>query len=390
MPDINPNLLRASASPIMEAFSWVEQASPPANRPMLMLSQAAPALPPPLPIRERLASAMLDDPSAHFYGAVLGRDELRAEIATQWSGRYGGQIEADQVAITAGCNQAYCIAIASACQPGDAVMLPFPWYFNHKMWLDMAGIACVPLPSGDDMLPDLAQARALMDARIKAIVLVTPNNPTGAEYPDDLLHGFVDLAQQNDALLIVDETYRDFHSMDGAPHTLFQRDDWDRSLAHLYSFSKAFRLTGHRTGAIVTGAERLLQAEKFLDTMTICPAQPGQIAALFGLQNLGDWVETERAEFRTRRQTLTRLFAEHLPDWTVHGAGAYFAWVTPPYGLSSTDMARRLVAQQSVLVLPGDMFMPDGHPTSALRIAFANADTDGITELVRRLSSFQP
>ena len=74
--------------------------------------------------------------------------------------------------------------------PGDAVMLPLPWYFNHKMWLDMAGIETVPLPCGHGMLPDLEAARARMTPRVRAIVLVTPNNPTGAEYPPDLVAAF--------------------------------------------------------------------------------------------------------------------------------------------------------------------------------------------------------
>ena len=72
------------------------------------------------------------------------------------------------------------------------------------------------------------------------------------------------------------------------------------------------------------------------------------------------------------------------------GAGAYFAWVRPPFGLDSTDLARRLVGGASLLVLPGAMFMPEGQPTDALRIAFANADVNGIAELVRRLADFRP
>ena len=101
-------------------------------------------------------------------------------------------------------------------------------------------------------------------------------------------------------------------------------------------------------------------------------------------------VGEERAEFRSRCQIVKRLFAEVLPDWKLHGAGAYFAWVTPPHGLGSTEMAKRLVAEQSILALPGAMFLPAATPeTQSLRIAFANADADGLHEMVRRLASFQ-
>ena len=187
----------------------------------------------------------------------------------------------------------------------------------------------------------------------------------------------------------MDETYRDFHSQDGAPHTLFQRPDWGETLAHLYSFSKTYRIMGHRTGAMITGAKRVAQAEKFLDTVTICPSQTGQIAALHGLRTLGNWVAGERSEFRSRCETVKHLFAQQLPDWTLHGAGAYFAWVTPPFDIPSTQVAKRLVEEQSILALPGAMFLPQAEPeTRSLRIAFANADTDGLHEMVRRLASF--
>jgi aspartate/methionine/tyrosine aminotransferase len=257
------------------------------------------------------------------------------------------------------------------------------------MWLDMSAVRCVPLPCGDGMLPDLDAARAAITRDVRAIVLVSPNNPTGAEYPDALLQGFYELAAETGAALIVDETYRDFHSASGAPHGLFGRAGWEQTLVHLYSFSKVFRLTGHRTGAIVTGAARLAEAEKFLDTVTISAPQSGQIAALYGLEHLTQWVAGERDEILARRAALARAFA-HLPGWRLDGIGAYFAWVTPPFDLAASATARRLLAEQGLLVLPGSMFTPADRPTRALRLAFANADAAGLAETARRLAAFRP
>ena len=267
------------------------------------------------------------------------------------------------------------------------MILPVPWYFNHKMWLDMTGVTAIPV-SSIGLYPDPDRIRRAITPETRAIVLVTPNNPTGAEYPTDLLDRFRDLARETGVALIVDETYRDFRTGDGPPHNLFQDPDWDDTVIHLYSFSKVYRMTGHRTGAILTSPDRLAQIEKFLDTVTICPSQTGQIAALHGLQHLGDWVQVQRAEFQSRRETLIRLFKEHLPWWLVHGVGAYFAWIAPPGTLQSMETARRLVNEQSLLMLPGAMFLPDGQPTTALRIAFANTDEAGIQETVARLADF--
>jgi aspartate/methionine/tyrosine aminotransferase len=388
----------------MEALRWVDETSFPANRPLVNLSQAAPVDPPPDALCRAMADAALNDPGAHLYGPVLGDTELREEIAERWSVAYGADIDGSEVCITAGCNQAFCTAVATLCAPGDAVMVPVPWYFNHRMWLDMTGIEAVLIPCDEAMLPDLEAARAAMTAAknpvVKAILMITPNNPTGAEYPAGLLDAFYGLAREHGACLIVDETYRDFHSIDGAPHRLFGHDDWREGFIHLYSFSKVFHLTGHRVGAIVTGANRLAEAEKFLDTVAICPPRLGQIGALWGLRNLGDWVASERHEILSRKRSLLAEFAEHLGDWKLLGAGAYFAYVEPPFDLPSDRLARRLVEQQSLLTLPGTMFAPpaalgraggrDWGGERQLRIAFANADAAGIAGMRRRLAAFDP
>ncbi|MEM7237145.1 MAG: aminotransferase [Pseudomonadota bacterium] len=392
-PPVNPNLARVFAPPVMEARRWLAEAEFPQDRPLLNVSQAAPVDPPPIELTSIMARAVVERADAHLYGPVLGNSDLRERIASDWTGHYAGRISPDQVAITAGCNQAFCTAATTLCAPGDALMIAVPWYFNHKMWLDMAGVESRPIPCDPNMLPDLEAARDALDPAVKGILLITPNNPTGAEYPDALMDGFFDLAQEHGIALIVDETYRDFHSGDGPPHRLFQRDGWEDVLIHLYSFSKVFRLTGHRVGALISGASRLAEAEKFLDTVTICPNQLGQIAALHGLTTLGDWVAGERAEILNRRAALVEFFERDLPDWKVLGAGAYFAYVEHPFGMSSEDLARRLVHEQSVLALPGTMFTPDdvswGGPRQ-LRLAFANADRTGLSELTRRLASFRP
>lgn len=389
---LNPNLVETPSPPIMEALGWVADATPPPDRPILRFSQAAPADPPPDGLRQALAQAVLTDDSAHFYGAVFGRDDLRAEIAAQWSAAYNGQVSPEQVAITSGCNQAYCVAVATVAAPGDNVILPAPWYFNHKMWLDMGGIDTRILPTGGDMLPDPDRAARLIDGRTRAIVLVSPNNPTGAEYPPDLIAAFYDLARAYGLALILDETYRDFHSQPGAPHALFEQPDWGDTLIQLYSFSKAYRLTGHRVGAIVTGAGRLEQGEKFLDTTTICPSQVGQIGALWGMRNLGQWLAGERAEILNRRAAMIAGM-DRLPGWQLKGCGAYFAYVAHPFDAASDHVARRLVHEAGVLLLPGTMFGPtlaqggDGQAEAHLRVAFANADADGLSRLFDRLAT---
>ena len=391
MQSFNPAMLATTPPPVMEARRWLVKARFPPERPLINLSQAAPVDPPPAPLREAMA-AMIAETDTHLYGPVLGLPALREAIAARWSAAYGGTITAADVAITQGCNQAFCTAIACLAAPGDAVMIPVPWYFNHKMWLDMTGITAVPIPCGPGMLPDLEAARARLTPRVKAIALVSPNNPTGAEYTAELVAAFAELARSNRATLILDETYRDFDGRDSRPHALFADPDWREHFVHLYSFSKAFRLTGHRVGALVAGPRLLAEAEKFLDTVAICAPQLGQKAALWGLEHLGDWLAAERAEVLARRRAITRGFAR-LPGWRLLGCGAYFAYAGHPFDRDADALARDLLAAQSLLVLPGTMFGPrraeggDGGPERQLRIAFANVDAAGLGEVIDRLAA---
>jgi len=385
---INPDIARTCSPPVMEARRWLEGASFSPERPLVNVSQAAPTAPPPPPMRQAIADMVLNDAGAHLYGPVLGLPELREQVARQWSSAYAGQIEAGHVAITSGCNQAFVAAITTLAGNGDEVLIPTPWYFNHKMHLTMAGIHAIPLATDAQMQPDPAQAAALITPRTRAILLVTPNNPTGAQYPAGLVRAFFDLARAQGIALILDETYRDFDSRSGAAHDLFADPDWDQTLIHLYSFSKAFRLTGHRVGAMIAARSRLHEVEKYLDTVTICPNQIGQRAALWGLQNLTQWLAGQRAEILDRRAALEQGF-HRLAGWQLMGLGAYFAYVAHPFGPASDALAPEILARAGVLMLPGTMFRPPGDTAGQreFRIAFANIDRAGIDTLFTRLEN---
>ena len=373
--------------PVMEAYSWIADKDF-SNLPLINVSQAAPVDPPPAPLLAHMVSVIQEN-DTHLYGPVLGMTALRAEIAKQWSSAYGGSVSTAQVGITSGCNQAFSAAIAMLCGEGDEVLLPTPFYFNHKMWLDMAGVDAVALPCTGNMIPDPRIAATLISHRTRAIVLVTPNNPCGVEYPAEVILDFYQLAKSHGIAIIIDETYRDFHSKLGAPHELFKQPYWDQTLIQIYSFSKAYRLTGHRIGAVVTSKVRMTEIEKFLDTVSVCPNQLGQKAALWGLQNLSVWLANERLEILARRSAIIEHFpilADH--GWQLLGVGAYFAYLKHPYAMESDQLAKKFVDEASILTLPGTMFVPAGDKSgkSQIRIAFANINVDGIKILFNRIA----
>ena len=160
------------------------------------------------------------------------------------------------------------------------------------------------------LVPAFAEARAyplpeevaaVIDDRTRAIVLCSPNNPTGAIYPAHIIEGFYDLAKARGIALIIDETYKDFRSSPEPLHGLFAKPDWQDTFVQLYSFSKVFAMTGYRVGSIIAGAKVLAEAEKILDCMAICAPQISQRAALFGLAHLEDWKREKQRLMETRR-----------------------------------------------------------------------------------------
>ena len=377
-----------TAPPIMAARLWLRGLSFSDTQPLIDVSQAAPTAPPPLALRQAMAEMVVHDADTHLYGPILGNPDLRSRLADHWAATYGAPVTSDHVAITAGCNQAFCATIAALCRSGDDIILPAPWYFNHDMWLQMAGVKTQALLCDDTLLPDPDRAAQMIGPRTKAIVLVSPNNPCGVEYAPELLQSFYELCRARGIALIVDETYKDFHSNAQRPHGLLQNENWDSVLISLYSFSKTYRLTGHRVGAVIASPKKLKEIEKFLDTVTICPAQLGQKSALWGLEHLTDWVEAERITTLAKARAMRTAFAP-LSDmgWRLLGIGAYFAYVSHPFSHIGAHAAQRILQDQSILSLPGTFFAPptmteaQGH----LRLAFANIDEKTIEILIERL-----
>jgi len=241
---LSPRIRATGAPPIPAVRGWAARYQGGAG-PVLDMTQAVPGYPPHAELLMRLAAAAGDAKSAG-YGPIEGEAALREALAADMARAYAGRIGAADVAITAGGNLAFTLAMMTLASSGDAVMLPAPWYFNHRMTLEALGIPCRVLPcrAEDGFLPDPALAATLMQG-VRAIVLVTPNNPTGATYSPELIAQFAKLCRDHGAWLVLDETYRDFiPEAAGAPHGLFQDTTWHDHVVHLYSFRKPIACRG--------------------------------------------------------------------------------------------------------------------------------------------------
>jgi aspartate/methionine/tyrosine aminotransferase len=384
---LSPRIAATETPPIPAARAWAARYRGEAG-PALDLTQAVPGYPPPPELLDRLAAAA-GDPALAGYGPIAGDPALREALAAEMAACYRAPIAPARVAITAGCNLAFAMVMQVLAAEGDAVLLPAPWYFNHGMALTMQGVRAIPLPLRAEagFLPDPDEIAAHIKAhRPRAVVLVTPNNPTGAIHPPTAIQAVAGLCRRHGVVLVLDETYRDFLPS-GPPHALFADPDWGEVLVHLYSFSKAYCIPGHRLGAIASGAAVMAELEKAFDTLQICPPRPAQSAIAWAIPALRDWRAANTA-LMARRAAFFREAVAPLPGWRLDSLGTYFAYLRLPEAAPDAMRAAELLAaERGLMTLPGPFFGPG--QARHLRLAFANAAEAMLAEVPARLDRWR-
>ncbi len=387
MARFNPLVETLAAPPIPSVFAW-GAAYDGRNGPMIDLSQAVPGYPP-HPEMLRLLGENAASRAYTGYGPIQGEDSLRKAYGAHLAETYSAPLTAENVHVTSGCNQAFICAAMAIAGAGDAVLMSDPYYFNQETTLAMLGIRTrfAPCDPANGFLPDIDALASAITPDVRAVALVSPNNPTGAVYPPDLLSAVYDLCAARGIWLILDETYRDFLPAGaGRPHELFGRKGWEETLIGLYSFSKSFCIPGHRLGAITAGPAVVEQVAKIMDNLQICPPRSAQAAVATALPLLADWREENRREIARRVEALRSTMAG-VPAWRVGAVGAYFAFIGHPFeGVSSARVAEKLAKEAGILCLPGSYF--GARQEGYLRFAFANADVDTISLLQDRLLRF--
>ncbi len=384
---VNPAIHRIEAPPIMEAQSWIRPGL--RNRNLLNLCQAVPSWPS-APELDQEVARLAHEPGISLYTDIFGIPELRSAIAAHFSADYRGSVAAEDVCVTSGCNQAFAAALMAIAKAGDNVIVPVPYFFNHTMWLGMLGIEARYIPAVGEGVPHPRpqDAEALIDGNTRAIVLCTPNNPTGAIYPPAVIEGFFELARARGIALVIDETYKDFRAGEAPAHAIFAKPDWREAFIHLYSFSKVFSMTGYRVGAITAAPKVLAEVEKILDCIIISTPHISQRAALYALHALDEWKNAKIAMMHDRLEALRKAFARPGLGYRLVSSGALFAYVKHPFtDESAKEVAMRLAGEHDVLCLPGSMFGPGQE--QYLRIAFANAEASDMETLADRLMESQ-
>ena len=376
----NPDLEAVSAPPISVVAQWREKYA--GSAPLLDLCQAVPDYPPAPPLIDYLTK-VIQQPETARYTPDEGLEQVRESVVAAYAHKYQASLSPQHLCLTCGASAAFWLAITSLCRAGDEVILQNPCYFDHPMALQALNIHIryAENQPGQPGVPSPASIQQLITPRTRAILLVTPSNPTGVTISRELLKSYFEIAQSHTIALILDETYSDF--LYGAPHDLFQQENWDQTLIHIMSFGKTLALTGFRAGALIAAPHTIQLGLKVQDTMTVCQPRITQLAVQYGLDTLGDWIAQQREGIQRRHDRFCEIFTHPQNKFTITASGNFFAWVRHPYQqYDSYQACQHLAEQFGVLSLPGAAFGPGNE--QYIRLALGNSAIEQLPEVADR------
>jgi aspartate/methionine/tyrosine aminotransferase len=326
-----------------------------------------------------------DQLSDHRYGPVEGLPPLVEALERKLAAENGIAVRPQsRVLVTAGGNQAFMNAVLAVTDPDDEIIVPAPYYFNHEMAIVMAGAKAVSVPTTLAYQLDVDAIANAITPRTRAVVTVSPNNPTGAVYPESSLRAVNELCRERSIFHIHDEAYEYFTYGDVAH---FSPGSIAGAAAHtlsLYSLSKAYGMASWRMGYMVIPDALHEAVNKIQDTILICPPAASQHAALAAIQVGRRHAQPHLARLdASRRAIFESLSRSDVPCDVPPADGAFYYLLRVHASLDSMALTERLIKEHRVATIPGSAFA-DRAPCS-IRISYGALASESITEGVRRL-----
>jgi aspartate/methionine/tyrosine aminotransferase len=327
----------------------------------------------------------LDRTSTHEYCDGAGLPTLIDAIARKLAVENGIDIaQGGRIMVTAGANMAFMHAVLAITTPGDEIILPVPFYFNHDMAIEMAGCRVVRVPTDDHYQLRLDAIERALTPRTRAVVTISPNNPSGAVLTPSSLRLVNDLCRDRGIFHVSDEPY-EYFTYGAARHV--SPGSFTGALGHtisMYSLSKAYGFAGWRIGYFVY-PERLEAAMiKSQDTILICPTVAAQIGAAAALQIGRSYCQPFVRELDEIRQIVVSELSSLAPLATVPAAdGAFYCLLRVDTDVDPMTLNERLVREHKVAVIPGPAFgMTSG---CYFRVAYGALQKETVAEGIGRL-----
>jgi aspartate/methionine/tyrosine aminotransferase len=333
---------------------------------------------------------MMGDGSLQKYLGVSGHPGLIEAIHNKLANENQMKLGSDaMLMVTAGSNMAFLNSVLAVADPGDEFILPMPFYFNQEMAIRMCGCIPVPVPTHPDWSLDVEAMAAAITPRTRAILTVSPNNPTGAVYSEASLRAVNALCAQHGLYHFSDEAY-EYFTYEGAKH--FSPASIPGAMKHtlsFYSMSKNYGMASWRVGYVVFPANLFDAMNKVQDTNLICAPMPSQLLALEALKLGRNWVEPKVKALSEVRQTVYKAL-EGLGELVQfpQTQGAFYVLMKLPglaEGIQAIEFNRVMTEKFKVASIPGFAFgLTHTQEANYQRLSYGALEAASVAEGVQR------
>ncbi|SEQ40685.1 aminotransferase [Devosia sp. YR412] len=327
------------------------------------------------------------DENQHHYTGPTGLPQLRQAIAADLKAEYGLDYGADDIVVTAGVQESITLIMLSLIAPGDEVLITSPRFMTYDTAVGLAGGTPIPVPTyeKDDFALDINEIEQRITPKTKMFVLVSPNNPTGAVTPPDVIRKIADLAIKHDILIVSDEIYAKI-IYEGNEHlSIATIPGMKERTITLNGFSKTYAMTGWRVGYLAAPADFVTKVTEVRHTLSINTCTVSQFAALAAVTGPKEPIQAMINDYAARRAYLLPALKDMGLTFGNPG-GAFYVYINVSgTGMTTPDFCEKLLRETGVMLFPGTMF--GDHDPSYIRMSFLQP-IDKIKDAVERMKGF--
>jgi aspartate aminotransferase len=378
---------RIRSSPIRRVTALLEEAK--LHRDIISFGGGAPSLTPPRKLMDN-AKKLVMDPKVYRYGSTQGSEILRTLISDDLKKR-GLDYPADQISITVGCAEAILLSAMAIFNPGENAVLTDPCYLGYPETFKMLDVNLnwIPLIYENEFQPEQEDVEKVVNKDTKAIVMVSPDNPTGGILSKESTKMIADIAVDNDCYILFDETYRDIIYDKDYKHHPFAKYAPDNTI-NCMSFSKSASIPGLRLGYIYAQKEVITAVEKLQQYTILAPNSFTQAFIIKYFEIQDKYLnKTVIPTYRKRRDVMEYCLRKYLPkaDFSVpHGSFYFFPYMGAYMGdKTEEEFSKWLLDEAHVVIIPGNFFGDKGG-SGHVRMTFVSEPEKRIEEGIKRIS----
>ena len=327
------------------------------------------------------------DENKHHYTPPNGLPELRNAISKNFKEKYSLDYKIDEIVVTAGVQESIALAMLSLLERDDEVLITSPRFTTYDLTVRMCNAIPVPIPTYEKnnfaLMPDIIEQK--ITNKTKLIVLVSPNNPTGAVTPPENIKKIADIAIKHNLIVIADEIYADLIYENHEHLSIGTLENMKERTLTLNGFSKTYAMTGWRIGYIAGPEDIAVKMSEIRHSLSINSCTFSQYGALAALEGPQEEIIKMKEEYNLRRKFCMRALDEIGFTYGDPGGAFYIYTNVSKSGLSASNFCKKLLENTGVLLFPGTLFGDE--EDKYIRLSYLQP-IEKIQESMKRIKGF--